>query len=72
MARIEVYVEEGADILFLDSSADEAEIARAIDAAALGFKIGTFHPILFTVAATTTGSRSKISGLADRRDGTTG
>jgi 2-methylisocitrate lyase-like PEP mutase family enzyme len=66
VARIEMYVEEGADILFLDSPADEAEIRRAVaaaqgrpsfavlspgapratpsqkDAAALGFKIGTF------------------------------
>jgi 2-methylisocitrate lyase-like PEP mutase family enzyme len=66
VARIEMYVEEGADILFLDSPADEGEIKRAIaaakgrpsfvvlspgapratpsqrEAAALGFKIGTF------------------------------
>lgn len=34
LARIEMYVEEGADILFLDSPADEAEILRAIVAAA--------------------------------------
>lgn len=33
VARIEMYVEEGADILFLDSPADDAEIKRAIDAA---------------------------------------
>jgi 2-methylisocitrate lyase-like PEP mutase family enzyme len=33
VARIEMYVEEGADILFLDSPADEAEIRRAIAAA---------------------------------------
>src|SRR5215207_2147467 len=66
VARIEMYVEEGADILFLDSPADDAEIGRAIaaaqgrpsfavlspgapratpartEAAALGFKIGTY------------------------------
>lgn len=66
VARIEMYVEEGADILFLDSPADDAEILRAVaaakgkpsfavlspgggracpnqvDAAKLGFKIGTF------------------------------
>ena len=66
VARIEMYVEEGADILFLDSPADDAEIKRGIvaskgkphfvvlspggaratptqkEAAALGFKIGTF------------------------------
>jgi 2-methylisocitrate lyase-like PEP mutase family enzyme len=33
VARIEMYVEEGADILFLDSPADDGEIKRAIDAA---------------------------------------
>lgn len=34
VARIEMYVEEGADILFLDSPADDAEVRRAIAAAA--------------------------------------
>ena len=33
IARIEMYVEEGADILFLDSPADEGEIRRAVAAA---------------------------------------
>jgi 2-methylisocitrate lyase-like PEP mutase family enzyme len=33
VARIEMYVEEGADILFLDSPSDDAEIRRAIAAA---------------------------------------
>jgi 2-methylisocitrate lyase-like PEP mutase family enzyme len=33
VARIEMYVEEGADILFLDSPADEAEVRRAVAAA---------------------------------------
>ncbi len=33
VARIEMYVAEGADILFLDSPADEAEIRRAVAAA---------------------------------------
>ncbi|HYF07530.1 MAG TPA: isocitrate lyase/PEP mutase family protein [Acetobacteraceae bacterium] len=66
VARIEMFVEEGADILFLDSPANDEEIRRAIgaakgrpsfvvlspggaratptqaEAAALGFKIGTF------------------------------
>jgi 2-methylisocitrate lyase-like PEP mutase family enzyme len=66
VARIEMYVEEGADVLFLDSPADDSEIKRAVaaakgrpsfavlspggaracpsqgEAAALGFKIGTF------------------------------
>jgi 2-methylisocitrate lyase-like PEP mutase family enzyme len=74
VARIEMYVEEGADILFLDSPADETEIARAIaaargrpsfavlspggaratphqtEAAALGFKIGTFPTGLLSPA----------------------
>ena len=34
VARIEMYVDEGADILFLDSPVDEAEIHRAVAAAA--------------------------------------
>ena len=34
VARIEMYVEEGADILFLDSPVDDAEIRRAVAAAA--------------------------------------
>jgi 2-methylisocitrate lyase-like PEP mutase family enzyme len=34
VARIEMYVEEGADILFLDSPHDDAEIRRAVAAAA--------------------------------------
>ncbi|MGE0724000.1 MAG: oxaloacetate decarboxylase [Alphaproteobacteria bacterium] len=34
VARIEMYVEEGADILFLDSPADDGEIRRAVAAAA--------------------------------------
>jgi 2-methylisocitrate lyase-like PEP mutase family enzyme len=66
VARIEMYVQEGADILFLDSPADDGEIKRAVaaaggkpsfavlspgapratpsqsQAAALGFKIGTY------------------------------
>lgn len=33
VARIEMYVEEGADILFLDSPADDGEIKRAVAAA---------------------------------------
>ena len=33
VARIEMYVEEGADILFLDSPADEEEVRRAVAAA---------------------------------------
>ena len=34
IARIEIYVEEGANILFLDSPANEEEICRAVEAAA--------------------------------------
>ena len=34
IARIEIYVEEGANILFLDSPANEEEICRAVKAAA--------------------------------------
>jgi 2-methylisocitrate lyase-like PEP mutase family enzyme len=34
VARIEMYVKEGADILFLDSPADDGEIKRAVAAAA--------------------------------------
>jgi len=34
VARIEMYVEEGADILFLDSPADEDEVRRAVAAGA--------------------------------------
>ncbi|HTE37385.1 MAG TPA: isocitrate lyase/PEP mutase family protein [Reyranella sp.] len=33
VARIEMYVEEGADIMFLDSPADDAEVVRAVAAA---------------------------------------
>jgi 2-methylisocitrate lyase-like PEP mutase family enzyme len=33
VARVEMYVEEGADILFLDSPQDEAEVKRAVAAA---------------------------------------
>lgn len=74
VARIEMYVEEGADILFLDSPADEGEIRRAVaaakgrpsfvvlspgapratpsqkEAAALGFKIGTFPTAMLSPA----------------------
>jgi 2-methylisocitrate lyase-like PEP mutase family enzyme len=74
VARVEMYVEEGADILFLDSPQDEDEIRRAVaaakgrpsfavlspgapratpsqkEAAALGFKIGTFPTGLLSPA----------------------
>lgn len=72
VARIEMYVEEGADILFLDSPADHDEMRRAVaaaagrpsftvlasgaarvapsrgDAAAIGFKIGTYPTALLS------------------------
>ena len=75
VARIEMFVEEGADILFLDSPADEGEVKRAVaaakgrpsfavlspgapratpsqtEAAALGFKIGTYPTGLLAPAA---------------------
>src|SRR3954467_8798453 len=74
VARIEMYVEEGADIMFLDSPADDAEIHRAvaaakgkpsfavlspgapcatpsqIEAAKLGFKIGTYPTGVLSLA----------------------
>src|SRR5271169_275675 len=74
VARIEMYVQEGAEILFLDSPADDGEIQRAVaaaagrpsfavlspgapratpsqkDAAALGFKIGTYPTIMLSPA----------------------
>src|SRR6478735_8033110 len=75
VARIEMYVEEGADIMFLDSPADDDEIARGVaaaagrpsfavlspgapratpsrkEAAALGFKIGTYPTGMLSPAA---------------------
>lgn len=86
VARIEMYVEEGADILFLDSPADEAEIHRAIaaaagrpsfavlspgapratptqaEAAALGFKIGTYPTGMLSPAAA--GMQAGLAALA--------
>lgn len=75
VARIEMFCDEGADILFLDSPADEDEIRRAVaaakgrpsfavlspgapratpsrtQAAALGFKIGTYPTGMLSPAA---------------------
>ncbi len=75
VARIEMFVKEGADILFLDSPADDAEIKRSVaaaggrpsfavlspgapratpdrrQAAALGFKIGTYPTGMLSPAA---------------------
>lgn len=86
VARIEMYVEEGADILFLDSPADDAEIKRGIaaakgrpsfavlspgapratpsqkEAAALGFKIGTYPTGMLSPAVA--GMKAGLSALA--------
>ena len=80
-----MYVEEGADILFLDSPADEGEIKRAVaaakgrpsfvvlspgapratptqkEAAALGFKIGTFPTGMLSPAVA--GMKAGITAL---------
>src|SRR5215218_2709294 len=85
VARIEMYVEEGADILFLDSPADDAEIDRAVaaaggrpsfavlspgapratpgqkEAAALGFKIGTYPTGMLSPA--TAGMKAGLAAL---------
>jgi 2-methylisocitrate lyase-like PEP mutase family enzyme len=85
VARIEMYVEEGADVLFLDSPADEAEIKRAVaaakgkpsfavlspgaprstpsqkEAAALGFKIGTYPTGMLSPA--TAGMKAGLAAL---------
>src|ERR1700761_6895564 len=86
VARIEMYVKEGADILFLDSPADDGEIRRAVaaakgrpsfavlspgnpratpprkEAAALGFKIGTYPTGLLSPAAA--GLKAGLAALA--------
>jgi 2-methylisocitrate lyase-like PEP mutase family enzyme len=86
VARIEMYVEEGADILFLDSPADDEEIRRAVaaaagrpsfavlspgspratpsqsQAAALGFKIGTYPTGLLSPVAA--GMQAGLAALA--------
>ena len=86
VARIEMFVQEGADILFLDSPADDGEIRRAVaaaagrpsfavlspgapratpsrsQAAALGFKIGTYPTALLSPAAA--GMKAGLAALA--------
>ncbi|BBK44642.1 carboxyvinyl-carboxyphosphonate phosphorylmutase [Allostella vacuolata] len=86
VARIEMYVEEGADILFLDSPENEDEIRRAVaaaagrpsfsvlspgapratpsiaEAAALGFKIGTFPTGMLSPAIA--GMKAGLAALA--------
>jgi len=59
VARIEMYVQEGADILFLDSPADEAEIRRAVAAAAGRPSFAVLSP----GAPRATPSRSKAAEL---------
>ena len=85
VARIEMFVAEGADILFLDSPADNEEIRRAVaaasgrpsfavlspgapratpartEAAALGFKIGTYPTGLISPA--TAGVKAGLAAL---------
>src|SRR5262245_12511572 len=87
VARIEMYVEEGADILFLDSPANETEIKRGIaaakgrpsfavlspgapratpsqkEAAALGFKIGTYPTGMLSPAVA--GMKAGLAALAE-------
>jgi 2-methylisocitrate lyase-like PEP mutase family enzyme len=91
VARIEMYVAEGADIVFLDSPADEAEIRRAVaaagdkpsfavlspgspratpsrtEAAALGFKVGTYPTGLLSpvVAGMKAGLEALVAGEAE-------
>ena len=89
LARIEMYVKEGADILFFDSPQDDNEIKRSIEAAqgkpcfcvlspgapratptqkeaaALGFKIGTFPTGMLAPAVA--GMKSGLVALAAGR-----
>ncbi len=90
VARIEMYVEEGADILFLDSPDGPEEIKRAIaaakgrpsfnvvqslardkppsaaEAAAMGFKIGTYPPTMLSpaIAGMKAGLAAMLAGQA--------
>ena len=61
LARIEMYVAEGADILFLDSPADEDEIRRAVAAAAGRPSFAVLSP--GAPRATPTQSRAAELGL---------
>lgn len=86
LARIAMFVEEGADILFLDSPADAAEMRRAVEAAsgrpsfvvlspgapratpsreeaaALGFRIGTYPTAMLSPAVA--GMKAGLAALA--------
>lgn len=94
VARIEMYVEEGADILLLDSPADDDEIRRAVaaargrpsfavlspgapratpsqaQAAALGFKIGTYPTGMLSPAVA--GMKAGLAALKAGEAGATG
>jgi 2-methylisocitrate lyase-like PEP mutase family enzyme len=87
LARIEIFVREGADIVFLDSPADNDEMRRAVaaasgrpsfivlsgggarampprsEAAALGFKIGTYPTTLLSPA--TAGLKAGLAALIE-------
>lgn len=91
LARIEMFAKEGADILFLDSPADEGEIRRAVaaaagkpsfcvltpgapravpsraEAAALGFKIGTYPTAMLSpaIAGMKAGLAALVAGEAE-------
>jgi 2-methylisocitrate lyase-like PEP mutase family enzyme len=91
VARIEAFVAEGADLLFLDSPADEAEMRRAVaaaagrpsfivlspgapratptraEAAALGFRIGTYPTALLApvVGGLKAGLAALVAGEAE-------
>jgi 2-methylisocitrate lyase-like PEP mutase family enzyme len=91
VARIRMFVEEGADIFLLDSPADDSEIARAVEAAsgrpsfavlspgapratpsqaqaaARGFKIGTYPTGLLAPAAA--GMKAGLAALAAGESG---
>ncbi len=93
VARIEMFVQEGADILFLDSPADESEIRRAVaaasgrpsfavlspgapratpgrqQAAALGFKIGTYPTAMLSpaMAGMKAGLAALVAGEAEAK-----
>lgn len=96
VARIEAFVAEGADILLLDSPADDAEIRRAVaaaagkpsfavlspgapratpdrqQAAALGFKIGTYPTGMLSpaVAGMKAGLAALLAGEAEAKSAT--
>lgn len=93
VARIEMYVKEGADILLLDSPADDGEVRRAVaaaggkpsfavlspgapratpsqqEAAALGFKIGTYPTGMLSpaVAGMKAGLAALVAGEAETK-----